>query len=98
MVNGGQPRRRLGHRRLRRPAPVPAPETTIACRRSHIAVDALDRSSSRAFDRSGTGLTGTAWVLDVERGLSLLERSWQEFYAGLTDLAAGMVVPILGPA
>jgi hypothetical protein len=75
------------------PDPVPAPVTTIAWRMWHIAVDALDGYSSRAFDRSGTGLTGTAWVLDVGSGLPLLERAWWDF----SDVGPDGLFQLLGP-
>jgi hypothetical protein len=81
-----------------KPDPVPAPVTTIAWRMWHIAVDCLDGYSSRLFQRSGTGLTGTAWVLDVQRGLDLLERAWQSFYAGLADVGPDGLFRLLGPA
>jgi hypothetical protein len=79
------------------PDPVPAPVTSIAWRMWQIAVDCLDGSSSRAFERSGTGLSGTAWVLDTARGLELLERAWQEFYAGLADVGPDGLFRLLGP-
>jgi hypothetical protein len=78
------------------PDPVPAPVTTISWRMWHIAVDALDSYSRRVFDRSGTGLGGTAWVLDAARGLELLERAWQEFYAGLVDVGPDGLFQLLG--
>jgi hypothetical protein len=62
----------------------------------HIAVDALDNYSSRVFDRSGTGLTGTAWVVDATRGLELLGRAWQEFYAGLSEVGPDGLFRLLG--
>lgn len=80
------------------PDPVPAPITTIAWRMWHIAVDALDSYSGRLFDRSGTGLTGTAWVLDVARARELLERAWHEFNAGLVDGGPEGLFRLLGPA
>jgi hypothetical protein len=77
--------------------PVPAPVTTIAWRMWHIAVDCLDGYSSRAFDRSGTGLSGTSWVLDAARGRELLERAWHEFYAGIEAVGPDGLFRLLGP-
>jgi hypothetical protein len=79
------------------PDPVPAPVTTIAWRVWHIAVDCLDGYSTRAFDRSGTGFTGTQWVLEANAGRELLERAWTEFRAGLADGAPDGLFRLLGP-
>jgi hypothetical protein len=78
------------------PDPVPAPVTTIAWRLWHIAVDCLDSYSTRVFDRSGTGLEGTAWVADVATGLVLLDRAWQVFVAGLADVGPDGLFRLLG--
>ena len=51
----------------------PAPLTTIAWRMWHVAVDCLDSYSSRVFGRTGTGMVGTAWVLDPNEAYVLLE-------------------------
>ena len=79
------------------PDPVPAPVTTIAWRMWHVAVDCLDGYSRRAFDRSGTGFTGTQWVLEANTGRELLERAWREFRAGLADGAPDSLFRLLGP-
>jgi hypothetical protein len=80
------------------PDPVPAPVTTIAWRMWHIAVDCLDSYSGRVFERSGTGLTGTAWVLDSARGVELLEAAWREFVGGLEEVGPDGLFRLLGPA
>jgi hypothetical protein len=74
----------------------PPPLTTIAWRMWHIAVDCLDSYSSRVFDRTGTGLTGTAWVLDPDAAGALLERAWRTFHQGLADGGSDRLFDPLG--
>ncbi|HEX4490158.1 MAG TPA: DinB family protein [Acidimicrobiia bacterium] len=77
--------------------PDPAPVTTIAWRLWHIAVDCLDSYSARAFDRTGTGLHATAWVLETSRARDLLRQAWQVFVAGLETRAPDGLYELLGP-
>ena len=74
----------------------PAPMTTIAWRMWHVAVDCLDSYSSRVFNRTGTGLTGTAWVLDPDEACTLLERAWRVFHEGLADGGPDRLFDVLG--
>jgi hypothetical protein len=74
----------------------PAPMTTIAWRMWHIAVDCLDSYSSRVFGRTGTGLAGTAWVLDPDQARALVERAWQVFHNGLADGGPDRLFDLLG--
>jgi hypothetical protein len=76
----------------------PAPLTTIAWRMWHMAVDCLDSYSSRAFDRTGSGLTGTAWVLDPDEAGMRLERAWRVFRDGLADGGSDRMFDLLGPS
>ena len=62
----------------------------------HIAVDCLDSYSSRAFNRTGTGLVGTAWVLDPDEAGALLERAWRVFHQGLSDGGSDRLFDPLG--
>lgn len=68
------------------PDPEPAPLTTIAWRMWHIAVDALDSYSSRAFSTSGTGCTGTEWVGSADKAVALTESAFNTFLAGYEEL------------
>jgi hypothetical protein len=65
------------------PDPDPAPVTTIGGRCWHVAVDALDSYSARQFGRTGTGLTGTAWVGSWQEARPLLDAAWAVFRAGV---------------
>ena len=79
------------------PEADPAPMTTIAWRMWHIAVDCLDSYSSRVFNRTGTGLTGTTWVLDPDEALTLLELAWRVFREGLATGGTDRLFDTLGP-
>jgi DinB superfamily len=74
----------------------PAPVTTIAWRMWHIAVDCLDGYSTRLFDCAGTGLAGTAWVLEPDEASVLLERAWRVFHQGLADGGSDRLFDSLG--
>ncbi|HEX4982518.1 MAG TPA: DinB family protein [Ilumatobacteraceae bacterium] len=74
----------------------PAPLTTIAWRMWHVAVDCLDSYSSRAFNRTGTGLAGTAWVLEPGEACDLLERAWRTFQEGLAEGGSDRLFEALG--
>ena len=80
------------------PDPDPAPITTIAWRCWHIAVDCLDSYSSRMFGRTGTGLTGTAWVADRALAADMLDRSWSVFRSGVAGWGESDLLTPLGPA
>jgi hypothetical protein len=74
----------------------PAPVTTIAWRMWHVAVDCLDSYSTRLFNRAGTGLEGTAWVLEPDQASVLLERAWRVFQQGLADGGSDRLFDPLG--
>jgi hypothetical protein len=76
--------------------PDPAPLTTIAWREWHIAVDCLDSYSSRLFGRTGTGMTGFEWVLDVGAAGDLLERAWRNFRDGVAGAGGDWLFEPLG--
>ena len=78
------------------PEADPPPLTTIAWRMWHIAVDCLDSYSSRLLGRTGTGLAGTAWVLDPGEAAALLERAWHTFHDGLADGGSDRLFDPLG--
>jgi hypothetical protein len=75
----------------------PAPVTTIAWRMWHIAVDCLDSYSARVFGRTGTSLTGPAWVLDPQSAGELLARAFRVFREGLVDGGPDRLFDQLGP-
>jgi hypothetical protein len=62
--------------------PEPAPVTTIAWRMWHIAVDALDSYSLRAFGTSGTTLSGRGWVGTAIEAIDLTATAFDTFAAG----------------
>lgn len=64
------------------PDPDPPPVTTIAWRMWHIAVDALDSYSLRAFGTSGTGLSGREWVGTAVEALNLTTAAFATFTEG----------------
>ena len=77
------------------PDPDPAPLTTIAWRAWHIAVDCLDSYSGRLFGRTGTGLTGTAWVGTHTEATALLDAAWRVFRDGVdTWSEADLLAPL----
>ena len=76
----------------------PAPVTTIAWRLWHIAVDAMDSYSARAFGTSGTGLEGRAFVGTAAEGVRLVEASIAAFRAGMTERGADGAGEKLGSA
>ena len=78
------------------PEADPAPVTTIAWRMWHVAVDCLDSYSSRVFGRTGTGLVGTAWVLDPDEAHVLLERAWRVFRGGVAEGGSDRLFDLLG--
>ncbi len=80
------------------PDPVPAPVTTIGWRIWHIAVDCLDSYSARLFGVTGSGLSGTAFVADVDEARALLGRSMAVFRTGVAELGDGGLWDDLGPA
>lgn len=62
-----------------KPDPEPAPVTSIAWRMWHIAVDALDSYSRRAFGTTGSRLSGTTWVGTAAEAIGELDRAWEVF-------------------
>lgn len=68
------------------PDPEPAPVTTIAWRMWHIAVDALDSYSRRAFGTSGTSRSGTEWVGTAPEAMDLTSAAFDTFVAGFETL------------
>jgi hypothetical protein len=76
--------------------PDPAPVTTIAWREWHIAVDCLDSYAWRLFQRTGTGLVDTEWVVDVEQAADLLDRAWRNFRDGVAGSGEGWLFEPLG--
>jgi hypothetical protein len=75
--------------------PVPAPVTTIAWRMWHIASDCLC-----SYLRGGLGtwpldVTGPGWYGEVDSAVAALDRSWEQFRAGLERLGDdGMWSPL----
>lgn len=80
------------------PDPVPAPVTTIAWRMWHLAVDALDSYSSRAFGTTGTGLTGRRFVLEPAAAVALLTDAWDVFRTGIESVGPDGLADPLGPS
>jgi len=78
------------------PDPEPAPVTTIAWRAWHIAIDCLDSYSRRAFGRTGTTLTGEAWVGTWDESSSLLDRAWAVFRDGVAAWSDDTLAAPLG--
>jgi uncharacterized damage-inducible protein DinB len=80
------------------PDPVPAPVTTIAWRLWHVAVDALDAYSARAFGTSGTDLTGRSWVGTAREALPLTRSAFDNFQAGVEAMGTDRLGERLGDA
>lgn len=80
------------------PDPDPAPVTTIARRCWHVAVDCLDSYSSRLFGRTGTGLSGTAWVGCRNERVEMLVRAWENLRTRADDWSEADLVAPLGPS
>ncbi|MBA2316182.1 MAG: DinB family protein [Euzebyales bacterium] len=78
------------------PDPIPAPVTTIAWRTWHIAVDALDSYSRRAFGMSGTGHTGRTWVSSADEAAALLRQAVDSFRTSMGRLDAAALDRRLG--
>ncbi|MDH3249005.1 MAG: DinB family protein [Acidimicrobiia bacterium] len=68
------------------PDPSPPPVTTIAWRMWHIAVDALDSYSGRAFGSSGTRLSGREWVGTAVEAKRLTAAAFDTFAAGFAAI------------
>lgn len=78
-----------------KPDPDPAPLTTIAWRMWHIAVDALDSYSGRAFGSTGSQYSGQDWVGNAAEATAELERAWELFRG---HIEAADLTEELGPA
>lgn len=78
--------------------PEPSPVTTIAWRMWHIAVDALDSYSSRAFGTSGTSLAGRDWVGTAAEAIDLTGGAFDTFERGFRDLGEDGLARELGAA
>lgn len=78
--------------------PEPPPVTSIAWRMWHIAVDALDSYSSRAFGTSGTGLAGREWVGSASKAIDLTAAAFGTFEEGVRALGEHGLARKLGDA
>ncbi len=78
--------------------PDRAPVTTIAWRMWHLAVDCFDSYSGRLFDATGSGLSGSAWVIDADDARARLTWAWSVFRGGVAAAGEDGLWGPLGPS
>ena len=81
---------------LEKPDPIPPPMTSIAWRMWHMGPDCLDAYSLRAFGTSGSGIDDRSWTADATEAVELLDRSFQNFRAGVASWTGDDLLTPLG--
>lgn len=80
-----------------RPAPEPAPFTTIAWRTWHIGNECLAQFSELLFGESPLEIEQQQWYPTADEALGAMEQAWSGFSAGYHSLDDEQMAEKLGP-